>query len=53
MMSVPEQTNQKRPETTDVETSTKEWQKPVLTIMPANSAENSPGGWPDAGINYS
>lgn len=52
-MSVQEQTNQKQPETADVEPSTKEWQKPVLTIIPANSAENSPGAWPDAGVDYS
>jgi hypothetical protein len=35
------------------ETAIKEWRKPVVTVVQASSAENSPGGFPDAGINYS
>lgn len=36
-----------------VEVPVAEWHRPVMTILQANTAENSPGGWPDAGINYS
>ena len=35
------------------EAPSKEWHKPVATFIPVNSTENSPGGWPDAGVNYS
>jgi len=35
------------------ETQGKEWRKPVLTIIQANSAENAPGAWPDSGVDYS
>lgn len=36
------------------EVPAKEWRKPVLTIIPANSAENGPGALPDSGgIDYS
>ncbi|WP_375312337.1 hypothetical protein WHZ77_03090 [Bradyrhizobium sp. A5] len=31
----------------------KDWHKPVLTIAPASNAENLPGGFPDAGIDFS
>lgn len=52
-MSVQETKNTAAQESIAAEAPTKEWCKPVLTIVAANSAENSPGGWPDAGINYS
>lgn len=35
------------------EVPSQDWHKPVATFIPVNSTENSPGGWPDAGINYS
>jgi hypothetical protein len=31
------------------EAPAREWRKPVLTIIPANSAENGPGFIPDSG----
>jgi hypothetical protein len=31
------------------EAPAREWRKPVLTIIPANSAENGPGAIPDSG----
>lgn len=45
--------NAAEPFSADDEAPAKSWHKPVLTVIQANSAENSPGGWPDAGINYS
>lgn len=36
-----------------VEVPVLEWHRPVMIILQANSAENSPGGWPDAGVFYS
>ncbi len=31
----------------------KEWHKPVLTVIQANSAENGPGAFPDSGLDFS
>ncbi|PDT90708.1 hypothetical protein CO669_06875 [Bradyrhizobium sp. Y36] len=36
-----------------VETPVLEWHKPVMTILQANSAENTPGAFPDAGVDFS
>ena len=36
-----------------VELPVAEWHKPVTTIVQANSAENGPGAFPDAGIDFS
>jgi|GEM_PF-4027239 len=44
----------KTDETPATEVPAKEWRKPVLTIIPANSAKNGPGALPDSGgIDYS
>jgi hypothetical protein len=40
-------------ETAKVEAPTKDWRKPTAEFVPVRDTMNSPGGWPDAGINYS
>jgi len=52
-MSAEENNTQTLKELSSAEAPVKEWRKPILTIIPANSAENSPGSTPDAGVDYS
>ena len=35
------------------EAPSRDWHKPVATFRPANSAENGPGTFPDAGVDFS